>query len=210
MGRASFSQTAKLLNLGQRWPERIVIVIQRTVLFTLLSVAISAQAGVFKCTGTDGKTQFSDTPCTNGAKAEVVPDRAPITPQQQLDARQRTARMQAESDAAGGQPLASPTPTTPLNASTSVQPSQTNADAVANCTRDVERQAASQQVKAEMIVACQSAGEKQRSSGRSADAISECVRSVERAGASGSDKARLLAECHGGDVKPERYYRQQR
>mgnify|MGYP000496930281 CR=1 FL=1 len=47
-------------------------------------------------------------------------------------------------------------------------------------------------------------------SGRSADAISECVRSVERTGASGADKARLLAECHGGDVKPERYYRQQR
>jgi hypothetical protein len=61
-----------------------------------------------------------------------------------------------------------------------------------------------------MIVACQSAGEKQRNNGRSADAVRECVRSVERTGASGADKARLLAECHGGDVKPERYYRQQR
>ncbi len=61
-----------------------------------------------------------------------------------------------------------------------------------------------------MIVACQSAGEAQRSSGRSADAISECVRSVERTGASGSDKARLLAQCHGGDVKPEPRHRQQR
>ena len=184
--------------------------IQRTVLFILLSLAISAHAGVFKCTGTDGKTQFSDTPCATGAKAEVVPDRAPITRQQQLEARQRTARMQAENDATGGHSLASPPPTTPFNASTSAQPSQADADAVANCTRDVERQAASQKVKEEMIVACQNAGEKQRNNGRSADAVRECVRSVERTGASGADKARLLAECHGGDVKPERYYRQQR
>ena len=186
--------------------------IQRAMLFTLLCVTLSAQAGVFKCTGADGKTQFSDTPCKIGAKTEMLPDQIPVTPQQQLEARQRTARMQAESRAIDSR---QPTPSaeTPSHSSPSAQTEQAaqrDADAVANCTRDVERQAASQQVKGEMIVACQSAGDAQRNNGRSADAISECVRSVERTGASGSVKARLLAQCHGGDVKPEPRHRQQR
>ncbi len=186
--------------------------IQRTLLVTLLCVAMSAQAGVFKCTGADGKMQFSDTPCKIGAKTEVLQDRTPVTPQQQLEARQRTARMQAESNATDSlQPAPSAAASSHASSSGQTgQAAQRDADAVANCTRDVERQPASQQVKAEMIVACQSAGEAQRNSGRSADAISECVRSVERTGASGSDKARLLAQCHGGDVKPEPRHRQQR
>lgn len=179
--------------------------IQRSLVFALLSMAVTAHAGVFKCTGADGRVQFSDTPCKNGEKAEALPNRAPLTPQQQLEAQQRAARMQAESAAVDGAHLAPEPP--PAHTSPSALQAPNDADAVANCIRDVERQPASQKVKAEMIVACQSAGRTQRIAGRSADAVSECVRSVERTGASGSDKARFLAECHGGDVKAEAHRR---
>ncbi len=179
--------------------------IQRSLVFALLSLAVTAHAGVFKCTGADGRMQFSDTPCKNGEKAEVLPDRAPRTAQQQLEAQQRAARMLAESAAVdGAQPVPAPTPT---DNPTSALQAPNDADAIANCIRDVERQPASQKVKAEMILACQSAGRTQRIAGRSADAVSECVRSVERTGASGTDKARFLAECHGGDVKAEPHRR---
>ena len=189
-------------------PERILPLLQRTLIFALLSLALTAHAGVFKCSGADGRMQFSDKPCKSGAKTEVIPDRAPVTPQQQLEAQQRAARMQAESVAIDGlQPASETTPTHPPP---SALPVQGDADAVANCIRDVERQPASQKIKAEMVVACQSAGRTQRNNGQSADAVSECVRSVERAGASGSDKARLLAQCHGGDVRTEPHYRPQR
>ena len=179
--------------------------IKHPLIFTLVSLAVSAHAGVFKCTGADGRMQFSDTPCKSGVKAEVLPDRAPLTPQQQFEAQQRAARMQAESAAIDGAQLA-PEPTPTLNPSSARQ-APNDADATANCIRDVERQPASQKVKAEMILACQSAGRTQRNAGRSADAVSECVRSVERTGASGTDKARFLAECHGGDVKTEQHHR---
>ena len=182
--------------------------IKHPLIFTLLSLAVSAHASVFKCTGVDGKMQFSDTPCKSGAKAEVLLDRAPVTQQQQLEAQQRAARMQAESTAIdGAQPAPEPTPARNLS---SARQAPNDADAIASCVRDVERQPASQKVKAEMIVACQSAGQTQRNAGRSADTVSECVRSVERTGASGADKARFLAECHGGDVKTEQYHRPRR
>ena len=194
--------------LGNALPERIAHLIKHPLIFTLLSLAVSAHATVFKCTGVDGKMQFSDTPCKSGAKAEVLPDRAPVTQQQQLEAQQRAARMQAESTAIDGAHPA-PEPTPALNPSSARQ-APNDADAIASCIRDVERQPASQKVKAEMIVACQSAGQTQRNAGRSADAVSECVRSIERTGASGADKARFLAECHGGDVKTEQYHRPRR
>lgn len=173
------------------------------ITFTL---ALSAHAGVYKCTGNDGKLQFSDTPCKASAKAEVLPDRAPITPQQQSDAQERAARQQAElslkekpSESAGTPPSAgSATPKT-VEAS--------NEAAVAACIRDVERQGPSEKIKGKMIVACQSAG---KSSYPSDDAVRDCVRSVERTGASGNEKAKLLAQCHGGDVKPGDHYRTQR
>ena len=189
-------------------PERILPLIQRTLMFALLYLALTAHAGVFKCSGADGRMQFSDTPCKNGMKTEELPDRAPVTPQQQLEAQQRAARMQAESVAIDGLQPASET--TPTHTPPSALPIQGDANAVANCIRDIERQPASQKIKAEMVVACQSAGRTQRNTGQSADAVSECVRSVERAGASGSDKARLLAQCHGGDVRTEPHYRPQR
>jgi len=82
-------------------------------------------------------------------------------------------------------------------------PQPNDADAVANCVRDVERRGASQNVKAELIAACQSAGQTQRSKNLASDTVSDCVRNVERTGASEKDKSRQIAVCHGGDVKPE-------
>ena len=191
------------------FPERTFPMIQRMLTFTLFSLAVTAHAGVFKCTGADGKMQFSDTPCQSGAKTEVLPDRAPITPQQQLEAQQRAARLQAENAVNDGQPTSPPGPiATP--AAVPQAPAADDADAAANCRRDVERQPASQKVKAEMMAACQSAGRTQRNTGLTTDAVSDCVRSVERTGASGADKARFLAQCHGGDVKTEPYHHPRR
>ncbi len=185
--------------------------IRRVLALSLISVAITAHAGVFKCTGTDGKTQFSDTPCKSGTKAEAVPDRVPITAQQQLEAQQRAARLQAES-ASAETPPAAPATRAAQNSSpaSSAQSAPNDADAIAHCVRDIERQAASQKTKAEMIVACQSAGRKQRETAASTDSVSDCVRSVERTGASGTDKARFLAQCHGGNVEPEQHHRPRR
>lgn len=176
------------------------------VVLITFTLALSAHAGVYKCTGNDGKLQFSDTPCKNSAKAEMLPDRAPTTLQQQSEAQERAARLRAEL-----KPQEKPTESagTPPSAGsvTSKTGEASNEAAVAACIRDVERQGPSEKVKGEMIVACQSAG---KSSSPSDDAVRDCVRSVERTGASGNEKARLLAQCHGGDVKPADYYRTRR
>jgi hypothetical protein len=75
--------------------------------------------------------------------------------------------------------------------------------AYGNCTRDVERQGVTEDVKAELYAACRTAGGNQRRSGMAEGTIRECVRSVERTGTSATDRARQVATCHGADVKPE-------
>ena len=184
---------------------RILVVLA----FSLM--ALSAHAGIFKCKGSDGKLQFSDTPCRVGSVSEVVPDRAPITQQQRQDAQQRALQMQGEaaaldedkSLAQANQRAAQQRQEPAAEKPAAVAPAATSqADAYANCVRDVERRGASQTLKAELIAACRTAGSTQATSGMSADSVSECVRNVERTGASEAEKARQLAICHGGDVKP--------
>lgn len=169
-------------------------------LFLALSVSATfANAEVFKCEGAKGKVQFSDTACTTGSRSQVLPDRAPITAQQQQDAQQRNQRLQSPVAEPGGEKASAQA----APSSQAQVPAPNDADAVANCVRDVERRGASQNVKAELIAACQSAGRTQRSTNPASSAVGDCVRNVERTGASEKDKARQIAVCHGGDVKPE-------
>lgn len=185
-------------------------------LFLLLVTfsATNVSAEVFKCKGADGKIQFSDTPCKGGNASQVIPDRAPITDQQRYEAQQRALQMQSEAAALDGKKAAA------ISAYQTHQQRQaaegetrgaaakvasSDADAINACVRDVERRGASQNVKAEMIAACRTAGIVQRSTGLSGDIVSDCVKRVERTGASEKEKARQLAICHGGDVEPRIY-----
>lgn len=183
--------------------------------YLLLALAIAsanASAAVFKCKGPDGKTQFSDSPCKVGNSSEIVPDRAPVTQQQRYEAQQRAQQLQSEAAALDEDKAAA-------RASQHAQRQRSEAenekkataakvvaddtDAIANCVRDVERRGAPQNVKAEMLAACRTAGLVQRTTGISGDAVSNCVKNVERTGASEKEKARQMAICHGGDVPPE-------
>ncbi len=186
-------------------------------LFVLAAaVAIgNANAQVYKCKSSDGKMQFSDTTwsCKGGIPAEFVPERTSIDPRETAAAQQRAQRMQNEVTALDNEKV---------NAQAEYQAQQQkrvqaeaernavvastasyDTEAVSNCVKDVERRGASQNVKAEMIAACRTAGIAQRSTGMSSEAVSTCVKNVERTGASEKEKARQLAACHGGDVQPE-------
>lgn len=175
----------------------------------LATAAASADAEVYKCQGANGKTQFSDLPCKTGDQSEIMPERAPITPQMRNDAQQRAAQSRDEAAANDrhGEPAAprpAATPASPAAQDASPPSTAIDENATANCVRDVERQPASQNIKAEMIAACRTAGPAQRSTGMTAAAVGDCVRAVERTGAAGNEKARQLAICHGGDVRAER------
>jgi hypothetical protein len=50
----------------------ILNVLQILAVTTLLVAATMAKAEVYKCTGADGKTAFSDQPCASGQKAAVI------------------------------------------------------------------------------------------------------------------------------------------
>ena len=179
----------------------------KCILGTAFAVlALNASAEVFKCKDSDGKLKFSDTPCRAGSISEIIPDRSPVTQQQRQEAQQRAMQMQSE---AGGlesnkqadnrvsrQHKDSESGNAPFATRTS------DPDAYSNCIRDVERHGASQNIKAELIAACRTAGTAQSSKQTTTDTVEECVRSVERTGASEADKARQLAICHGGDVRP--------
>ena len=170
----------------------------------------NTHAQVFKCKGPDGKTQFSDTACKFGNNSEVVPDRAPVTKQQQYDAQQRAARLQDEAatldQTKAGAQAEQQAQQQRQETTKQVTPATNggnDSEAISNCVKDVERRGASQNVKAEMIAACRTAGLTQRSTGTSSEAVQTCVKNVERTGASEKEKARQLATCHGGDVQPE-------
>lgn len=166
----------------------------------LITLAFGAHAEIFKCRATDGKLKFSDTPCLAGTSAEIVPDRAPVSEQQRIEAQQRARQMAATTNENS---TTEPTPPAPLAAQSVADPKK-DADAVAQCVRDVERQPASVKAKGDMIAACQSAGRRQRENARSSDAVHDCVRDIERNGSAGDDKARQIALCHDGDVPKER------
>ena len=176
----------------------------------------AADAQVYKCKGPDGKVQFSDTLCKSANASEVVPDRMPVTRQQQYEAQQRVRQMQDEAATLDQQPAAAlnAAPEASRSSARQSEPQLTSPTPAANneaadaeririCIRDVERQAGSQKLKAEMITACRTAGSVQRVTGTSESAVSDCVKNVERTGAAGKGKARQIAICHGGDVPPE-------
>lgn len=183
----------------------------RILLLLAFVVASPASADSYKCRGPKGEVVISDTGCYGNTSTESVRSSEYISPERARQAREASTRNQAqlqgiENENAAyrqaqkikaaqvqAQPVAQATAPAPI----------TDSDAYRNCVRDVERQPASQSVKAEMIAACRTSGLVQRSSGISGDAVTNCVRDVERTAASGKEKARQLATCHGGDVKPE-------
>lgn len=190
-------------------------ILKHILLITIACVATGANAQVYKCKGADGKIQFSDKPCIGAKQTELVPDRGSyVSPEQQYEAQQRTARMRDEINAQEQEVSAANAArhaeykheqAVSAQKSARTQAADNSADAVANCVRDVERRGASQNVKAEMIASCRTAGSSQRATGTPSSAVSDCVKNVERTGASEREKARQIALCHGGDVQPEVY-----
>ena len=173
--------------------------------FTLLALVCTAHAEVFRCRSATGKLQFSDTPCAAGTSSEVVPDRAPVTEQQRAEAQQRARRLDNVADESNQTALAVAPATPPAATGPAPADQKKDADAVAQCVRDVERQPASVKAKGDMIAACQSAGRRQREDARSSDAVHDCVRDIERNGSAGDERARQIALCHDGDVPKERH-----
>lgn len=172
-------------------------------IFGLVCTALlcaNAQAQMRKCVAPNGKVTYSDVPCTQGSSAGSIANPGGNT----LDNsgfREQAQKENVDTDIANSRARNSAAQT---QARASLQSRDgEDARAVSNCVRDVERQSASQNVKAELIAACRTAGLVQRSTGISGDAVKDCVTNVERTGASGRNKARQLAICHGGDVDPE-------
>ena len=182
-------------------------------LWLLCALPIVAHAQIFRCKGADGKTQLSDRPCTGAAEVTVVKERSSyVSEEDQYNARLRTARMQGELQRQDDEKAAAIAnhdneqrrrEAATVTAKTNETTTTADAEAVAACVKDVERRGATQNVKAEMIAACRTAGMTQRASGISSEAVRSCVRDVERTGASEREKARQLATCHGGDVRDE-------
>ena len=218
--RSRFARYAKRVAISRgtgwllfRYPElKELSMIKCVVALAVMVLALNASAEVFKCNGRDGKVQFSDTPCKAGGVSEIIPERMPVTQQQRQEAQQRALQMQSEAAALeenkaiaqDNHRASQQRHGTESEKTTAVSRAAANdADAITSCVRDVERQGASQNLKAELIAACRTAGTAQGSRDMATDKVGECVRSVERTGASEAEKARQLAICHGGDVRPQ-------
>ena len=189
--------------------------------FTLTFVAtallcIGAHAQLRKCVSLSGQVTYSDVLCVQGSSSGSLANpvdnqldhsaiRADLNKHRAktVNDEARLSDLAAESHAQSllqhGDGKGFKQPVAPTAADT--------ASNVRDCIRDVERQPASQNVKAELIASCRTAGIVQLNTGQSADVVKNCVASVERTGASGNIKARQLAICHGGDVKPELHHR---
>lgn len=170
------------------------------------------QAQTIKCTASDGKITYSNVACPDSTQSvksvdttgntvdgsalreQVQKDRAAAThvetTQREHAAAEASSRQQAQAQAAAA-------------AKQESQKFQNDETAYANCVRDVERQSVTENSRAEMVVACRTAGASQRQSGISDSTIRDCVRSVERTGAFPKDKVRQVALCHGANVLPE-------
>ena len=66
------------------------------LLLAAMTIASGAHAEIYKCTMPGGGTVFSDTPCAAGSSAEVVPDRDPVSKQQQDAARAKLDEQKQE------------------------------------------------------------------------------------------------------------------
>ncbi len=172
----------------------------------------SVQAQTIKCTAPDGKVTYSNMVCPDSTQS-VKPvdttgntlDGSALREQAQKDKAaathvETTQREQAAAEASSRQQAQAQAA---VAAKQQAQQTQTDEAAYANCVRDVERQSLTEDTRAELFVACRTAGASQRQSGMSASAIRDCVRSVERTGAFPKDKVRQVAMCHGANVLPE-------
>lgn len=187
----------------------------KLILIVLASAVFCANlhAEVRKCTAPNGKVTYSDAPCVQGSAVNPVTNPSgntlgPPSSGQHINkdtdkttanagrSRDETAEVQSKlltqytTGNEGRQPVL---PTTTID----------GPKRVANCIRDVERQPASQNLKGELIAACRTAGQIQRSTELSEETVKNCVVNIERTAATGDVKARQIAICHGGDVKPE-------
>lgn len=63
------------------------------ILIAVMMIASGVQAEIFKCTTPSGETEYSDTPCKAGTSSEVLPDRDPVSMEEQNAAR---ARLEAQ------------------------------------------------------------------------------------------------------------------
>jgi hypothetical protein len=186
-----------------------------SLIISILSITSVHAQPVYKCMGTDGKYQFSDVPCKETEKTEIVRDRTSgVSEQEQQEARQRTVKMQEEivakekdEEARIAQRQAEQKREEEIKAREKEQDVEDTkrSEAISNCIRDVVRHGASQDIKAEMIAACRKAGASQRTGWVSVDSVRECVRNIERTGASEDEKTRQVAICHGADVEPRLY-----
>lgn len=157
----------------------------RVAATSLLLLCASAHAQAIKCTAPDGKVTYSNVPCPVNTASERSVDTSGNT----IDSSELREKAQKDKAAAA--------------ANQQTQKAQSDEAAYSNCTRDVERQSVTEDVKAELFAACRTAGASQRQSGMAETTLRDCVRSVERTGAYPNDKARQIAICHGADVKPE-------
>ncbi|MEI7430268.1 MAG: DUF4124 domain-containing protein [Betaproteobacteria bacterium] len=177
-------------------------------------LALNVNATVYKCTGNNGRVQFSDTPCRVGvgSDSEIIPDRLPVTQQQRLEALQKAEQMQGEAAALAENKGVEQTNqrSSPQHweadsgkTSTAARMSSNDSEAYANCVRAIELHGVSQNIKTELIAVCRTAVIAQGYRDSIAEVVGECVRSVERTGASEAEKSKQLAICHGGDVRPQ-------
>lgn len=179
---------------------------------TSLLLCTGAQAELRKCTAPDGKVTYSDAACPDSTASErSVETRGNTLDGSELrEKAQRDRAAAAQSEAREREQAAAESHTrqqaqaqAAAVAKQEAQNAKSDAAAYANCTRDVERQSVTEDVKAELVAACRTAGISQRQTGLGDAALRECVRSVERTGANPTERARQIAICHGADVQPE-------
>lgn len=175
-------------------------------------VCSTAQGQTIKCTAPDGKVTYSNVACPDSTQS-VKPvdttgntlDGSALREQAQKDKAaathvETTQREHAAAEASSRQRTQAQAAAA---AEKEAQAAKGDEVAYANCTRDVDRQSVTEDVKAELFAACRTAGASQRQSGMANATLRECVRSVERTGAYPTERARQIAICHGADVQVE-------
>jgi hypothetical protein len=187
---------------------------------TIFIITSTYAQQVYKCVGTDGKYRFSDVHCKGIEKTEVVRDRTVgVLERERQEARQRIEKMreeiaakEKEDEARIIQHQAEQKREEEIKARETKQDVEDakRSGMISDCMRDVMRRGASQNIKAEMVAACRSAGVPQRVNGALVDSIRECVMNVERTNASEDEKTRQVAICHGADVEPRLYFHNRR
>lgn len=178
---------------------------------SLLAVGASANAQLQRCVAANGHVTLSDSSCPAG----TVSARTIVPRDNTLDSSGFRQQAQRDQYRSAQEALAQDR----LNADIErhrARDRQTgerrpsaaaDASAIDNCIRDVERQPATQDTKARLVAACQSAARWQGATGTDRSAVQNCVRDVERTAATGSVKARNIARCHGGDVGADSLHR---